>query len=71
MLLFLIIILELGPASEQYLVMMGLPNLDWNDAQGPLAGCIVESSSVPEPGTMLLIGLGLVGLAGVRRKFQK
>ena len=44
----------------------GLSGSGGSGTQGTPGFC--GSTSVPEPGTLLLLGLGLAGMAGIRRK---
>jgi len=62
-----------GPFWYDYFVP-GLGKIQLIDTHGnitKLVNIIPPSTSVPEPATMLFIVIGLMGLAGIRRKFEK
>lgn len=56
--------------SEQFLSIRSGYGWAWND-EGNLrniSGYVMETAPVPEPGTILLVGFGLLGIAAVGRK---
>jgi len=67
---------DFTPSSEGFLLnwtfdFYGGSNGSWGGIGDINLGVSTELAAVSEPTAMLLLGIGLIGLAGARRKFQK
>jgi hypothetical protein len=63
-----------GPAEGKYAITISFPaTYDFNMHPGIRFAwtCANDIHHVPEPATLLLLGTGLLGIIGIRRKFSK